>query len=64
MPRDELFTDDPARLALREAYLAILAWPIRKQTTSPGDLGGLAGEAAGPLTSEEDHDKFYPQIDE
>lgn len=45
-----------------EAYdLACLA---EYQTTSPGDLGGLAGETAAVLQLEElEHGKAYPQKD-
>jgi hypothetical protein len=38
-----LLLDDPARLALRMAYIAILAWPLPKQTTV--NVKPLAGSA-------------------
>lgn len=59
---DELLIDDPERLALRQAYRAILSWPIRKQTTSPGDLGGRTGEAAiEPQLKEQEQNDYIPE---
>jgi hypothetical protein len=62
MFQDENFIGDPVRQALREAYRAILSWPIKKKTTGNDNLGGTTlPVAADPLANETNHDPSIPE---